>query len=120
MARILVAEDSPAIRLLIRRRLEMAGHAVDEAENGLEALDRLRSTVAPDLLMLDENMPRTDGAGLLTWVREACPELPVIVVSARRESESAPEMADADARFTKPIDFELLLAAVDSLIVKRP
>lgn len=115
MARILVTEDSPAIRLLIRRRLEMADHEVEEAVNGHEALDRLRSTAAPDLLMLDENMPLVDGAGLLSWVREACPGLPVIVVTARRESESSPEIAEADARFSKPIDFDLLLAAVARL-----
>ena len=49
-----MVEDSSAIRLLIRRRLEMAGHQVEEAANGLEALDQLGSTAEPDLIVLDE------------------------------------------------------------------
>ena len=60
MSRILIIEDSPAIRLLLIRRLEMAGHEVVEAEGGREALDLLASaTLAgkPDLILLDAMMP---------------------------------------------------------------
>lgn len=115
MGRILVVEDSPAIRLLFRRRLEMKGHEVEEAANGLEALNRLeRST--PDLIILDETMPLFDGASFLSRVRAEMPDLPVVVVSARSEDESSPIMAEAQARLGKPIDFDLLLSTIERLL----
>jgi CheY-like chemotaxis protein len=120
MGRILVVEDSSAIRLLIRRRLEMAGHQVEEAANGLEALDQLGSTAEPDLIVLDESMPVFDGAGLLTRLREQWSELPVIVVSASPASESDPIMHSADARLAKPINFERLFEVIDRLTSESP
>lgn len=115
MSRILVVEDSAAIRLLIRRRLTLAGHSVEEAANGLEALENLDENEPPDLLVMDETMPVMDGPTLLARLGGRLPELPVIVVSARREAESDATTEGVDVRLEKPIDFDRLLDAIHRL-----
>jgi len=65
MAKILIADDDPHIRQLLAFALEKAGYEVVEAEDGEAALERAQSA-APDLLVLDLNMPRLNGLNGLT------------------------------------------------------
>ena len=71
MARILVADDSETILLLMRTRLEMAGHAVVTAADGQEVLDAVSAGGLPDLLLLDAMMPRKSGIDALRELRAA-------------------------------------------------
>jgi two-component system cell cycle sensor histidine kinase/response regulator CckA len=80
---ILVAEDDPTVRMLIKTALQTQGYAVLEANDGFEALDlweRHGSDV--DLLMTDMCMPRMGGRELVTRVRERSPDLPLVVASS--------------------------------------
>ncbi len=81
MARILVVDDEPDVRELFNITLKMAGHTTETAKDGLEAVDRLQGDI-PDLILLDLMMPRMDGFGLLTHIREKMDTRPVRVLVA--------------------------------------
>ena len=123
MSRVLVAEDSASIRLLLKRRLEMAGDEVLEARDGAEAIETLdshRDGDAPDVVLLDAMMPRTDGAGALQQIKADRPDLPVVTVSALHDLDRSDDWGLADAHVTKPIDFGELLARIEALTAGRP
>ena len=84
--KILVADDEPEIRELLRLYLENEQYEVIEAENGAEAL-RLTDVEKPDLVMLDIMMPQMDGYQALKHIREKN-NVPVIIISARDEDSS--------------------------------
>ena len=65
MAHIFVVDDDPGIRTVLRSALEEQGHAVSEAGDGLTALERLRTSPWPLVVLLDLKMPYLDGAGVL-------------------------------------------------------
>ena len=117
MATILVADDSETILLLMRTRLEMAGHTVATAADGQEVLDHVAGGVVPDLFMLDAMMPRKSGIDALRELRAAGWEAPVLIVSAHQNpgDADAPTDLEIDAYITKPIDFDRLLETVDEL-----
>ncbi len=119
MARILVADDSETILLLIRTRLELAGHEVETACDGQEAIDALvgGATPAPDVLLLDAMMPRKSGIDALRELRAAGIETPALIVSAHKEGADADGDGDLGiAGFvTKPIDFDDLFRRIDEL-----
>ncbi len=81
---ILVVDDDPALRELLRRLLEREGYAVQEAENGRAALERLREA-PPGLIVLDLMMPEMDGFEFVAAVRadKAWQTIPIIVVTAK-------------------------------------
>ncbi|MBA4012883.1 MAG: two-component system response regulator CreB [Phenylobacterium sp.] len=83
MAKILIADDDPHIRQLLAFALEKAGYEVVEAEDGEAALERAQSA-APDLLVLDLNMPRLNGLDVCRQLR-AKGELPILILSSRDE-----------------------------------
>ena len=79
---VLLADDDPFITALYRDKLTRAGHRVKTVKDGEEAVKSIQEA-APDLLVLDLNMPRMDGTAVLRYIREqsATPDLPVIVLS---------------------------------------
>lgn len=113
MSRIFVVEDSDSIALLLKRRLEMAGHTTIRAGNGAEALERLSGGEKADLVLLDVMMPRLSGPEALREIRLVYPNLPVILVTGRNLDRREGRQADAVIR--KPIDFDELLEAVERL-----
>jgi len=117
MARILVADDSETILLLMRTRLEMAGYAVVTAADGQEVLDAVADGAAPDLLLLDAMMPRKSGIDALRELRAGGHELPALIVSAHQNPGDADAPTDLaiDGYITKPIDFDRLLETVAEL-----
>jgi two-component system chemotaxis response regulator CheY len=91
--RVLVIDDASLVRLYYRDALECAGYLVDEALNGLEALEKLLAWPA-DLLLVDINMPKMDGLTFLRALRRQPLPLagtPAIVIS----TEAAPQDVDA-------------------------
>jgi two-component system chemotaxis response regulator CheY len=105
---ILIVDDSPAMRRVVRRVMEITGVDVGrymEAGNGLEALDVLRSDWV-DLIMTDINMPEMDGEHLLIEVRNdpMLSTIPVLVVSTDQSDARTKQMMSlgADGYVTKP------------------
>lgn len=117
MSRILVADDSETILLLMRTRLEMAGHAVVTAADGQEVIDAVANGDMPDLLLLDAMMPRKSGIDALRELRNGGHDVPVLIVSAHQNPGDADAPTDLaiDGYITKPIDFDLLLETIAGL-----
>ncbi|MEW5849954.1 MAG: sigma-54 dependent transcriptional regulator [Myxococcota bacterium] len=88
MARILVADDEASVRTFMAEALELSGHEVVEASNGLDAIASVKKS-AYDVLLTDLRMPGADGLAVLRAVRELQPELQVILLTAHGSIESA-------------------------------
>ena len=118
MARILIADDSETILLLLRTRLEMEGYDVTTAADGEEVMELMASAApeeAPDLILLDAMMPRKSGIDVLKELRETGLETPVLIVSAHQENIGLGADGMASGYIRKPIDFDLLLERVAEL-----
>lgn len=123
--RILCVEDEPLLLDDLTEELQEAGYRVDTAVNGIEAIKRLQVS-RPDLILCDMMMPELDGPGLLQHVRREFRDLdtvPIIFLTAKatREDIIAGKRMGVDDYLTKPIDYDLLLATVESRLreVKR-
>ena len=110
--RILIIEDEPAIRSVLRVVLTSAGYSVTEAETGARGQIEARSH-KPDLLLLDLGLPDLDGLAVIRDVRTWSP-VPIVVLSARtmEEQRIAALDAGADDYVTKPFSAPELLARV--------
>ncbi|MDH3641160.1 MAG: response regulator, partial [Gammaproteobacteria bacterium] len=111
-ARVLLAEDEPATRLLIAESLEQAGYSVQCAEDGQQALDAL-SIDTPDILLLDMLMPRRDGFEVLNRLRATSSgrHVPVVVMTGLDDSGSIHRAFEAGATdfIVKPVAIEVLI-----------
>jgi len=96
--RVLIADDSDDVRMLVRMKLEMHGVAdvVGEAEDGLMAVEQA-TLLQPDLVLLDLAMPRMDGLEALPLIRDAAPKTRVVVLSGFDENTMASKALDAGA-----------------------
>jgi two-component system chemotaxis response regulator CheY len=103
--RILVVDDAATVRMYHRNILENAGFSVDEAINGVEALEKALSSPF-DLYLVDINMPKLDGYGFLRELRKQdIPQTPAIMISTESESRdrSLAYVAGANFYLIKPI-----------------
>jgi two-component system, OmpR family, KDP operon response regulator KdpE len=118
-AKILVVDDEPQIRTLLKATLGRAGYAVVEAGTAREALNA-KAIDKPDLILLDLGLPDRDGLELIGALR-AEPHSALIVVSARDQTEQKVAALDlgADDYVTKPFDTEELLARVRASLRQR-
>jgi two-component system sensor histidine kinase RpfC len=120
--RILVADDTTTILLIVEKILTTAGYEVDTVKNGQEALSRLL-TDHYCLAILDLHMPDLDGITLLKQYRLHKPRaaVPVIFLTANSTMDATRECAEvgADAFLTKPVRRERLLTAVESILKER-
>ena len=120
--RILVVDDNRMNRLLLGSGLEQQGHTVEFAEDGQEALVRLRREEF-DLVLLDVLMPQVDGFEVLGEMKEDARlrDLPVIVTSALDELDSVVKCIELGAEdyLTKPVNAVLLRARVGSSLEKK-
>lgn len=122
--RILVVDDVPANVRLLAGILKIAGHEVETAPGGAEALERLAvaNTPLPDLVLLDVMMPGMDGFEVCRRIKASTPFLPVVLVTALHETADRVQGLDAGADdfLTKPVDEVEVTARVRSLVrVKR-
>jgi len=118
MTTILCVEDVFELRKDIVEELEEAGYTVLQAGDGMEGLEMILEH-KPDLVLCDVTMPKMNGLELLSEIRSTYPlfaTMPIIILSALADRERVIDglRGGADAYLTKPIDFELLLASVQS------
>ena len=105
--RILVVDDSSLVRLYYRNALEAAGFNVEQAINGIEAMEKVLAQ-AFDLVIVDVNMPRMDGFSFLRTLRRSAPDiatLPALVITteAGEQDVDAARAAGANFYLVKPV-----------------
>ncbi|HAL39944.1 MAG TPA: response regulator [Polaromonas sp.] len=118
MKRILIVDDAATVRMYHRNILESAGYVVEEAMNGIEALEKALQDPF-DLYIVDINMPKLDGYGFLRQLRgEDIPQAPAIMVSteAAANDQTAAYRAGANGYLVKPAKPVQLLTHVRLLL----
>jgi len=108
--RVLVVDDEPPIRRLLRMGLTAQGYQIAEAANGKSALDLLGQS--PDLIILDLGLPDMQGHELLRMIRARNESVPIVVLSSRDDEAGKVQALDfgADDYVTKPFGMDELLA----------
>ena len=120
--RVLLVEDEESLRRVMKDLLEREGFVVYEAGDGVIALDEI-DRLAPDLVVLDLNLPRLDGYGVLSHLRArpATQKLPVIVLTAKGDEDSEVRVFEYGASdyLTKPFRGRALSARIHSLLDRK-
>jgi two-component system response regulator MprA len=118
--RILVVDDDPKIRTVVRRGLAYEGYRVVEAGSGEEGLEKAREHL-PALVVLDVMLPGIDGLEVTRRLRAAGDEVAILMLTARDEVTDRVDGLDsgADDYLVKPFSFEELLARVHALLRRR-
>jgi len=114
--RVLVVDDDETIRRTLRINLRARGYEVEEVASGRDALSTLEDA-PPDLVILDLGLPDVDGVEVLRRLRRTS-RVPVVVLSARHQSDDKVEALDegADDYVTKPFGMDELMARVRSAL----
>ena len=123
MAKILVVEDEPDLRITIVEELNNEGYVTIEAGDGLEGLEKL-AYETPDIILSDITMPKLDGYQFFRAVKEKFPDhefTPFIFLSALsdRDSQLKGLRLGVDDYLAKPIDVDLLLMKIDLNLRRR-
>jgi type II secretory ATPase GspE/PulE/Tfp pilus assembly ATPase PilB-like protein len=117
--KVLLVEDEDALRRVMKDLLEREGFTVFEAADGVKALDEI-DRAGPDIVVLDLNLPRLDGYGVLSHLRSrpATANLPVIVLTAKGDEDSEVRVFEYGASdyLTKPFRPRALSARLHSLL----
>jgi two-component system, OmpR family, KDP operon response regulator KdpE len=118
--RILVIDDEPQIRRIMRETLTSAGYEIDDARHGLEGLEKVRS-FHPDLVLLDINMPEMSGVEVCKAIR-ADSDIGIIMLTVRKSDADKVAALDAGADdfISKPFSTPELLARVRAALRRVP
>jgi two-component system chemotaxis response regulator CheY len=122
--RILAVDDSSLVRLYYRDALQKAGFEVEQAINGIEAMEKVLAQPF-DLVIVDVNMPRMDGFSFLRALRRGAPDvatLPALVITTEAGEQDIDEARAAGANFylVKPVSEADLLRHVAALAGTPP
>ena len=117
--RVLIVDDSSLVRLYYRNALEKAGFEVEQAINGIEAMEKVLAQ-SFGLLIVDVNMPRMDGFSFLRTLRHGAAEiaaLPALVISTEAGQQDVEDARIAGANFylVKPVSEDSLIRHVAAL-----
>jgi two-component system, chemotaxis family, chemotaxis protein CheY len=114
--KVLIVDDSSAIRQSISFVLQQSGYEVVEANDGLDGLEKLKASGPVDLIITDVNMPNMDGISMIKKVREKeeWKFLPIIVLTTESQGSKMNEGKEAGATgwIVKPFSAEKLLSVV--------
>ncbi|MCA9900574.1 MAG: response regulator [Ardenticatenaceae bacterium] len=116
---ILLVDDEPNLRELLRHMLEIGGFEVIEAEDGFDALDKLAENT-PDMMILDVMMPNLDGVSLCKQLRATArfATLPIVMLSGKTQYHAVQEglAAGANRYLCKPITVNELIQTVREVL----
>ena len=120
MDKILVIDDDPAMRAMIKQMLERAGYAVDEAENGALGMEKFRAQPA-SLIVTDIVMPDQEGIETIAEFRKDFPDVKIIAMSGGGRKGNVDflglaERMGASHTFPKPVDRKAFLQAVSECL----
>jgi DNA-binding response OmpR family regulator len=119
---VLLVEDEEQLRRVMKDLLQREGYRVAEARDGIQALDEV-DRFAPDVIILDLNLPGLDGYGVLAQLRSrpATREIPVMVLTAKGDEDNEVRVFDlgADDFVTKPFRARALTARLEAVLGRR-
>jgi DNA-binding response OmpR family regulator len=121
MTKLLVADDSETVLLMLERRLEAAGYEVITATDGVEVLDTMKKigkdNGAPDVILLDAMMPNKSGVDALRELRASGNETPVLIISAHLDAQQPERMTaiGANGCVAKPFEWDELIEKIEEL-----
>jgi len=120
MARILIIDDEKSIRSTLREILEYEQYEIDEAQDGMEGLEKIQSGNY-DLIFCDIKMPRMDGLEVLSNLQKSNSEIPVVMISGHGTVETAVDATKLGAFdfISKPPDLNRLLITVRNALEKK-
>ena len=121
MARILLADDSETILLLLRTRLEMEGHEVETATDGMQAIDAAKRFL-PHVILLDIGLPRLNGYETARALRELAPLRDTLLVACTgygsADDRQRALSAGFDRHVVKPVTAETLTAILVDAVAR--
>jgi two-component system chemotaxis response regulator CheY len=119
--RVLVVDDSSAVRQQIRGALAGAGYDIVEAVDGLDGLEKLRTLTDLDLALCDVNMPRMTGIELVLEAQRSKLTTPILMLTTEGQPSMIRRARDAGAKgwIVKPFKPELLLIAVNKIVAAK-
>ena len=122
--RVLVVDDEPSVRTVVRMTLEKAGYDVLEAENGekaIEAINTGENRLVLDTVICDIRMPKINGIQAIDYFQREYPHVPLIVLTAYPETGMAVSfMRNGAADYlVKPVEAEKLKSAVATEMARR-
>ena len=117
---LLLVEDHDELSDVLIRRLRRRGYDVALARDGVDALAQVEAG-APDLMLLDMNLPLMDGWTVARTLRERGGTLPIIALTAHAMVGDRTKALEAgcDDHHPKPVDLELLLSQIDEALLRR-
>ena len=118
MKRILVIDDSMAVRQQVRATLVAAGYEILEAYDGVDGLEKLKTLSEGDLALCDVNMPRMTGLEMILEAQRAGLTIPILMLTTEGQPSMIRDARKAGAKgwIVKPVKPELLLIAVDKIV----
>jgi two-component system, cell cycle response regulator CpdR len=118
VARILIAEDEEAARLLLTRALELDGHSIHAVADGAAALEYLQGGSEADLLLTDISMPLMDGIALALSVSRDWPKLPVVLMTGLADQRERASGLDSLIKgvIVKPFQIEDVRAKIREIL----
>ncbi len=120
MSKILIVDDEKSIRNALREILEYENYSIDEAQDGLEGISKLKET-SYDLVLCDIKMPKADGLDVLNYIVDHDIDVQIIMISAHGTIETAVEAVKKGAYdfISKPPDLNRLLITVKNALDKK-
>jgi len=121
MAKILIVDDDDTILLIFRTHLSKAGHLVETAVDGVDALEKT-SSFKPDLILLDINMPRMSGFEVVKNLKENAEtkDIPIFIMTSLKQDANIKRAYELGINeyITKPINIEHLKLRIDKFLGK--
>ena len=118
---VLVVDDEPDVRKVVRMTLEKAGYNVIEAEDGEQAMARIKEGENPlglDVIITDIRMPKVDGGLCVDILKKIAPEIPVVMVTGYSDTEMAKAFLEKGVKdyLVKPVEKKKFLDVVGKII----
>jgi two-component system chemotaxis response regulator CheY len=116
--RVLVVDDSETVRQQVRQALQPAGYDVVEAVDGMDGLEKIRSSGDIGLVLCDVNMPRMTGLEMIAKAHREGLTTPIIMLTSEAQPSLVRRARESGAKgwIVKPFKVDLLLAAVSKII----
>ena len=118
MTSVLVVDDEPMIRLLLRQALELDNFDVSVAKDGVDALEKVKEN-QPDVLVLDIMMPKMDGIAVCKALRKAqeTAQIPIILLSGQAHYSKRELLRTGASRYLpKPVEIDALVGSIRELV----